>query len=45
MKGDFPTASHNVSYALVNSTLLALTGYNAYSIDRLRLRRWRVRVR
>lgn len=35
MKGDFPTAAHNVSYALVNSALLWLGNYNGYSLDRL----------
>ena len=39
MKGDFPTVAHNVSYALVNSALLWLAGYNGYSLDRLLRRR------
>jgi len=35
MKGDFPTAAHNVFYALINSALLWLSDYNGYSLDRL----------
>jgi thiosulfate dehydrogenase [quinone] large subunit len=35
MAGEFPTAAHNVSYALVNFVLLWLAGYNEYSLDRL----------
>lgn len=40
MKGDFATAAHNVSYALVNAALLWFAYYNGYSLDCL-LRRSR----
>ena len=40
IKGDFPTAAHNVFYALVNSALLWFADYNRYSLGQL-LRRGR----
>jgi thiosulfate dehydrogenase [quinone] large subunit len=36
MQEEFPTAAHNVQYALVNFALLFFADYNGYSLDRLR---------
>jgi thiosulfate dehydrogenase (quinone) large subunit len=33
--GEFPSAAHNVQYALVNFVLLWFANYNGYSIDKL----------
>jgi len=35
MQGNFPTVAHNVMYSFFISMLLALAGYNGYSVDRL----------
>lgn len=39
VSGDFPSAAHNVSYALVNFVLLWTADYNKYSLDQLLRRR------